>query len=243
LQVIVDAAAFRRAPAAALDSLVARHPSAVWILYRSTAAMQRWFEKGELRTVVAGSCHPGVGLPQVDTDFRAASRHAASRLVGLGHRHLAVLAPAISFAGDDESVAGFREGAADARLEVLHCHDSAAGVIATLRAMLRRPQRPTAVFVLQAGHAATALTFFLQQGVEIPLQMSLLSRSHEPFLQHLVPEPARYERQPEVFAKKLAHLITALGDGVLPKKVRHLLMPTFLPGETLGRASVPTKNR
>ena len=79
LQMLVDAAAFRRAPTAALESLVTRHPSAVWILFRSSAAMQRWFERREVCTVVAGSCHAGVSLPQVDTDFRATSRHAAAR--------------------------------------------------------------------------------------------------------------------------------------------------------------------
>ena len=109
--------------------------------------------------------------------------------------------------------------------------------------MLTGANRPTALFVFQASHAASTLTYLFQQGVTVPAQMSLLSRDHEPFLTHLVPEPARYERQPEVFSKKLAHLITALGDGVPPKKSQHLLMPTFERSETLGRAPVPTKNR
>ena len=143
---------------------------------------------------------------------------------------------AVSFAGDDESLAGFREGAGDARLQIHLCNDSKASVIKALRSMLSSSPRPTALFVFQAGHAATALTYLSQQGVTVPAQMSLLSRDHEPFLTHLVPEPARYERQPEVFAKKLAHLVTALGDGVPRKKAQHLLMPTFVRGETLGRA-------
>lgn len=243
LQILVDAAAFRRAPTAALESLVSRHTAAVWILFRSTLAMQRWFEKRQMRTVVAGSCHAGVRLPQVDTDFRATSRHAAARLVGLGHRHLAVLAPAVSFAGDDESLAGFREGAGDADLKVHPCNDTKASVIKVLRGILSAAQRPTALFVIQAGHAATALTYLSQQGVRVPAEMSLLSRDHEPFLTHLVPEPARYERQPAVFAKKLAHLVTALGNGVPPKKSQHLLMTTFVRGETMARAPVPIKNR
>lgn len=236
LQMLVDTAAFRRAPAAALESLMARHPSAVWILFRSTAAMQHWFDKRQVCMVVAGSCHAGVGLPQVDTDFRATARHAAARLVGLGHRHLAVLAASVPLAGDDESLVGFREGAGDARLKVHHCNDSKASVIKALRTMLTSAQRPTALFVFQAAHAATALTYLSQKGVAVPAQMSLLSRDHEPFLTHLVPEPARYERKPEAFAKKLAHLVTALGEGMLPKKSQHLLMPTFVRGETLGRA-------
>jgi hypothetical protein len=45
--------------------------------------------------VVAGSWHEGIGLLQADTYFRANPRHAAARLVGLGRRHVAVLASAI----------------------------------------------------------------------------------------------------------------------------------------------------
>jgi DNA-binding LacI/PurR family transcriptional regulator len=240
LQLVINSAAFHRAPSAALESLLAQYPAAVWILFRSTAAMQRWFEKRQVRTVVAGSCHAGVRLPQVDTDFRATSRHAAARLVGLGHRDLAVLAPTVLFAGDEESLGGFREGAADARIQVHTCNDSKASVIKALRLMLKNPPRPTAIFVFQASHAATALTYLSLQGVSVPAQMSLLSRGHEPFLAHLVPEPGRYERQPETFAKKLAHLVTALGDGLLPKKAQNLLMPTFVRGETLAHAPVLT---
>ena len=243
LQMLVDPSAFRRTPTGALDSLLAQYPATVWILFRSSKAMQSWFEKQDVSTVVAGSCHAGVRLPQIDTDFRATSRHAAARFLGLGHRHLAVLAPAVSFAGDDESLAGFREGAGDADFKVHLCHDSKISVIKTMRTLLSATQRPTALFVLQAGHAATALTYLSQQGVHVPAQMSLLSRDHEPFLTHLVPEIARYERQPEFFAKKLAHLVTALGDNAPPKKARQLLMPTFVRGETLGTAPVLKKNR
>jgi DNA-binding LacI/PurR family transcriptional regulator len=129
LKMLVDTTAFRRSPTPALESLVTRYPLAVWILFRSTAAMQRWFERRQVKTVVAGSCHADVKLPQVDTDFRATSRHAAARLVGLGHRQIAVLAPEISFAGDDECLTGFREGAGAAGLKVHRCNDTKTSVI------------------------------------------------------------------------------------------------------------------
>jgi DNA-binding LacI/PurR family transcriptional regulator len=242
----VEASAFRRAPAAVLDSLVGRHPSAVWILYRSPAVMQRWFEKNEVSAVIAGSCQTGVSLPQVDTDYRAASRHAASRLLGLGHRRLAILTPAAPFAGDEESLRGFREAieaVEGATLRVVPVRDAKTSVTQALRGLLAVGERPSAIFTLEARHTATALTYLAQQGVAIPGDMSLLSRDHDEFLAHLVPEPARYERQAEVFAKKLEHLVTTLGSGVPLKQRQHLIMPTFVRGETLGRPPVPRKNR
>ena len=239
MQMVVEAAAFRRAPSAALESLAARHPSAVWILYRSTVAMQRWFEKHQPDTVIAGSCHPGVTLPQVDIDYRATCRHAAGRLLGLGHHRLAVLAPVTSFPGDEESLKGFREGAGKAEVSVLPTQDTRASVIQSLRTLLSGGERPTAIFTFEARHAATALTWIARHGVAVPEQMSLLSRNDDPFLAQLVPEPAHYERLPEAFAKKLAQLVISAGSGVPLKQVKHLIMPTFVRGETLGRQPVP----
>jgi DNA-binding LacI/PurR family transcriptional regulator len=242
-QVVVEAAAFRRASAALLESLTNQHPLAVWILYRSTATMQRWFERNHPKTVIAGSSHAGVTLAQVDIDYRATCRHAAARMLGLGHKRLAVLAPAVSFPGDEESLSGFREGARGSTVDVLPIQDTKASVIQALRALLRSSERPTALFTFEARHAATALTHLSNHGVSLPTQMSLISRSEDPFLTYLIPEPARYERKPEAFAKKLAHLVSAIGRGMPIKQQRHLLIPSFVRGETLSRAPVPQKNK
>lgn len=246
LQMVAEAAAFRRSPGTVLASLVARYPSAVWILYRSTATMQRWFEKKKLSAVIAGSCHPGISLPQVDTDFRAASRHAAERLLGLGHRRLLALAPVDPFPGDEESLRGFQEGVAaveGASLLVFPIKDSKTSVIQALRRIWCIHERPTGIFILEARHTATTLTFLAQQAVGVPGDISLVSRDPDVFLTYLVPEPAHYERQPEAFAKKLEHLVIALGSGLPLKRSRHLLMPNFVRGETLGRPPVPKKDR
>ena len=239
LQLVVEPTAFGCAPTRALESLLSQHPSAVWLLYRSTVAMQRWFQKQQVMTVVAGSCYAGITLPQVDTDFRAGCRHAAARLLGLGHRSLAVLAPAVSFPGDDESLLGFREGAEGASVQVLPVKDTKASVIQALQSILRSRARPTALFTFEARHAATALTFLAKHRVAVPEQMALVSRNDEEFLTHLVPEPSRYERRPDAFAKKFAHLVTTLSSGIPLGQTKHLIVPSFIRGESLGRAPVP----
>lgn len=236
LKMKVDSAAFRHSPATALETLVSEQPEAVWILHRSTLAMQRWFETRGLKAVIAGTQHQGISLPQVDTDYRASSRHAAARLAALGHRHMLLMTSRVELAGDAESVAGFQEGAGQARVEVVTHNETPAGVIATLRHALEARPRPTALFVLRADHLATAQTWLLAQGYGIPAQISVISRDDEPFLQHLHPEPARYQRSAEVFAKKLARLVTACGEGRSLRTDSPLLMPDFLRGETVGPA-------
>lgn len=234
LRIQVESAAYRRVPARVLEGLVAEQPGAVWVLHRSTATMQQWFEKQGLRAVIAGTRHSGSSLPQVDTDYRAASRHAAARLTALGHRHLVILAPKAQLAGDSESIAGFREGAGQAGVEVATHNDTVDGVIASLRQAMNQRPAPTGLLVLRAEHCATCLTWLLQQGVSIPGQVSLISRDDEPFLQHLHPEPTRYRRSAETFAKKLARLITTCGDGAAGVAAAPLLMPDFVKGGTLG---------
>lgn len=236
LEVRVEPAVYRRAPNRPLEALAAEHPQAVWILHRSTAAMQEWFERRGLLAVLAGSRHAGISLPLVDTDYRAASRHAAGRLLTLGHRRLAILQSREMLAGDSESLAGFREGAGTANLDLVSHGDAPDEVVAALQRRLARPQPPTALFVLRAEHAATALTWLLRQGVAVPRQMSLLVRDDEPFLGHLHPEPARYRRSPEAYAQKLSRLVTALGAGGEVRQREQRLIPEFLPGHTLGPA-------
>lgn len=109
----------------------------------------------------------------------------------------------------------------------------------SLRTLLSGGERPTAIFTFEARHAATAQTWMARHGVAVPEQMSLLSRNDEPCLAQLVPEPAHYERLPEAFAKKLAQLVISAGSGVPLKQVKHLILPTFVRGETLGRPPVP----
>ncbi|MBB5040401.1 substrate-binding domain-containing protein [Prosthecobacter dejongeii] len=238
LQMKVVSAAFRSNPTQILETLTSEHPHGVWILHRSTQAMQRWFENQGIKTVIAGTPHAGISLPQVDTDYRATSRHAATRLTALGHQHLVIVASQVKLAGDAESVAGFQEGAGQAQVQVMTHQDTPASVIAGLRRLFAKSSAPTAFFVLRADHLATVQTWLLGQGYRIPGQISLLSRDDESFLLHLHPEPARYRRSAETFAKKLARLVISCGEGRTIREASRLLMPEFLRGESLGPAPI-----
>ena len=124
-------------------------------------------------------------------------------------------------------------------MQVLSIRGTKASVIQALQSIMHSTERPTAIFTFEARHAATALTYLAQQGVAVPGQMSLVSRNDDTLLPHLVQEPARYERRPDAFAKELAHLVISLRSGAPLKQMRHLIMPSFVPGETLARTPVP----
>lgn len=238
-QVRVEPAAYRRSPEASLAALVGKASTTTWILHHSTLKMQRWFADQKVRSVVAGSSLLPLGLPCVDTDFRATARHAAGRFRALGHRRLALLAPFKPLAGDEASVAGFLDGAGDAEVMILRHDQSSSGIISALRPILKLRKPPTALWVMRATHAATALTFLLGSGISVPSRMSLICGDYEPFMDHLFPQPACYRRSPELFARSLAQMISR--QNLCDKQGRsheRLLMPDFKSYSTLAAAPV-----
>ena len=227
----IEPAAYRKRPCGYLSSLTADAPGAVWILHRSTVAMQRWFQDGGLRVVLAGSRHTGITLPEVDADFRAVSRHAAGRFVAYGHRDLAILRPDDAYAGDSESVAGFQEGALGNLVRDIQYPNEPQGLIRAIGQLLQSAQRPTGLYILHPEHCVTAISFLLRQGISVPGQLSVICRDDEPYLAMLSPEPTRYRRNPQAMASKLASLVAR--PTFTGKSIR--IMPIGVPGETLSR--------
>lgn len=243
LHMQVEPRAFQDRPAQMLQSTTRAWPDAVWILHQSTPAMQRWFQTNESKTILAGSRHPGITMPRVETDLRAVSRHAAGRFLARGHRRLAVLRADAPLAGDEDSLAAFQEGAGDLPVRDVRCQRSTAGVVAAVRALLHAPNAPTGIYVLHPEHCVTLLTFLQQQGVAVPGQMSIICREDEAYLSLLCPEPARYRRSTKVYASKLAALVEQVARGTVTKGKEYLIMPSGVAGETLAEEPVLKGNR
>lgn len=234
-RVLVEPGVYRGCPGPTLETLTKSQPGGVWILHRSTPAMQRWFEESGCRCVLAGSRHAGVALPQVEIDYGAVSRHAAGRFLTRGHRILAVLRPEGLFAGDEESSASFREACGDLEVREILCRAKAFDVAKAVHAMLRKSPRPTALYVLHADHCVTALGCLQQAGLSIPRDLSLICRDDAPYLAWLCPEPSRYRHNPKLFASRLATLVNR---GVRQKSTRSsLVMPSAVEGSTLARVA------
>ncbi|MDZ4287680.1 MAG: substrate-binding domain-containing protein [Prosthecobacter sp.] len=234
LQVHVGRSWFNgRNPARALASLTAAAPAAVWVLYRSTEGMQRWFEEQQVPCVIVGSPFAGIRLPSVDRDYRAVCRHAVGAFLARGHLRLGLIIQEPQFAGDRESEAGFQEGLkAASSAEVsgsLFRHDGTrAGILKTLDTLLRARLRPTALIVARSACALTVCTGLLQRGVRIPQEMAVICRDDDLYLDEVVPSVARYSVPPSVFAKQIFRLVQQPGT-----KRDTKVMPVFLKRESL----------
>lgn len=230
-QLRIEPAAYRKRPSNYLRTLTSEAPDGVWILHRSTMAMQRWFQDEGLKVVLAGSRHAGISLPEIDTDLRAVSRHAAGRFVAYGHLELAVMRPDDAFAGDTESLAGFQEGARGIVVRDIQFPNEPQGVIRAIGQLLRAANPPTGLYILHPEHCVTAISYLLKQGISVPRDLSIICRDDEPYLALLSPEPTRYRRNPQIMAGKLASFVAR--PNLEGRSIR--IMPIVVPGETLSR--------
>lgn len=221
----------------ALKTLTQTIRPAAWVLYRSTLAMQRWFSTHALPGVITGSRHQGIELPSVDVDYRATCRHAAGQFLAKGHLRLALLNPESGTGGERESEEGFKEAVAQfatpAAQAVVVRHDGTVGDICNrLDALLRKPDRPTALLVSRPVHVLTAHGHLLRRGVKVPHEMCVISRDDDSFLEHVVPSVARYASNPSTFAQKLAKVVLAVAERGVSSAADHRIMPHFVRGET-----------
>ncbi|MCB1206474.1 MAG: substrate-binding domain-containing protein [Verrucomicrobiae bacterium] len=235
LEIFVNPACFTRRPERALHQLTSQVKAAAWITFGSREDTQRWFHARNLPCLVAGSCAPGIPLPSIDIDYRAACRHAGGLLKRKGHDRVLLCLPESSTGGEAASEAGFREGYKGdvaGSLSILKHNGTPEHLRSLLDRHLSARKPPVGIVVARAIHALTVLTYFLERGIRPGCDLSLISRDDEPFLDHVCPRITRYSVDPSTFQRKLVQAALRLVENrsALPRPVR--LIPTYLPGET-----------
>lgn len=232
----VDPIGFSARPARSLEKLVQLDPAAIWVAWGSKAPMQQWCVRQGVPLLVIGSCGPGIALPSVDLDFRAACRHAGELLWRKGHRRFALVLPQDAYDGDVESEHGFQEALGhhpEAQLRVLRHDGSPAHICSLLDRTLRSASPPTGYLVVRAVHALTVAMHLLRRQVRLPEDAAVLCRDDESYLQHTSPALTRYTVNPEHYARKVAQAVREMAETgwLAPRPIR--LMPHLIAGETV----------
>lgn len=231
---------FRANPAAALEKLLRQQPHVGWILILGGRATQQWFEHHRVPCVVAGTVHVGINLPFCAQDHRAMARDAAQRLFALGHRKIALLTRRSGLAVDAESEAGFSAaaagGPADGETVICRHDDTVAGVCQQVRHLMRQNPAPTGLLVTNAHFHLTVCGCLQQLGLRVPRDVSLISRTDDPFLGYVTPEPARYAALPRQMATGILTLVEPLLAGRRLSRRSIAIPPRFIRGPSLGPA-------
>lgn len=237
LEFVASQAAYSHHPGRTLEALVHQSRPAGWVLYLSTVELQQWFSERSLPCVITGSRHPEVALSSVDIDYSATCHHAAGLLAARRRRHLALLMPRSSHAGNMESERGFlaaTEKLSPVSARIAHHDGSVGGICAMLDSLLRGNHPVDGILVAKPAHVVTAVSHLLRRGVRLPQDLSLISRDDDLLLEHLVPIVTRYHTNPILFARKVSRRVIKLVSSGTERPHDFRLMPTLVRGETLG---------
>lgn len=80
-------------PTLHLARLVKEEPCSAWVLFRTSAQIQRWFAESGIPCLVRGYPFTADLLPHLDVDWEVTARHASGRLWRQGHRRVGILIP------------------------------------------------------------------------------------------------------------------------------------------------------
>src|ERR1051325_2149864 len=191
LELHCDARLTWRRPQRFVQQIYEHNPAACWVLQSQGVNVQRWFQEHGLAAVVLGSCHRGIRLPSMDSDYRARYHHAIGLLLGMGHRRLALLMSQTCFAGDLAGEQGFCaavQSTSHANLiaPVVRHNGTVEGIQRVLNALFQSRTPPTGILISHPRYLLTAMTYLAKLGLRVPEDVSLICMGDDEFLAHLV---------------------------------------------------------
>jgi LacI family transcriptional regulator len=222
-----------------LKRLVASHPSTLWLLLHSSAAMQRWFEKTQTPCVVMGGLYPGARLPYIDSDHGAICRHAAGLLRARGHRRVVLLRRRKPLPGDRIGSEAFlaawnASGDATASAEEALHDESPDRIEGCMDRLMVSKRPPSAFFVFGVRETLAVFSKLAAHRLVAGADVHLLCRDHDPYFEWITPGIAHYQRDRNRFQKALLRLIR-IGLAGDDKGAAPVIIPAeFIDGGSLG---------
>ena len=140
--------------------------------------------------VLLGKTAPGHAAVVIDNEAGAAGMVA--HLAGLGHRRIAHVTGGLGNTDAQARLAGYRRAVADGALDadpalVVEGDFTEASGHAAARALLARPDRPTAVFAANDSMAIGALRAFREAGLDVPGDVALAGFDDIPVAEFVTP--------------------------------------------------------
>jgi LacI family transcriptional regulator len=227
----IDFAASLRAQRVRAIILVGTRPSSRALNARLASVLKAFEDAGGRAACVS---QPRLPIDTIVPENRASSRKLARELVALGHRRFAILAPPRSLLTSQERVAGFRDGLAEAGLEVpgsavFEGALTRDGGYAAAQELIARKAAVTCVFAISDVMAIGAMAALRSRGISVPGDLSVAGFDDIAPLQDLTPSLTTVRLPLEDMGARAAELVLSAEDTV-PRVIR-------VPGEVVIRDS------
>lgn len=240
LKVVSGSWAAKNRPEDRLRELFDREKCSLWILYRTSKETQRWFLKHKTPCLVRGVSHENVRLPQLDTDWQATTQHAAASLWRKGHRNVAIIAPAQNLRGVIEACNGVLNFSGEGwRAHVVHDPLNRDGLVQSLDEFHKTHPEVTAFITTRPRQVITTTGWAAANGLRIPRDISLLSVSHEYFLDEFYPAIDHYKVDNEQVARRVVRSVSRLINGQSLSQTSEWLLPEYHNGASVRTLEAP----
>lgn len=183
--------------------------------------------------VVAIDPHTGpADLPTVESDSFAGARHAVAYLISLGHRRIGFVAGRPDLRSSMLREGGYRRALDDARIPFdttlvgVGSYDQDISREAATR-LLRRHDRPTAVFAANDVSALTVVRVAHEHGLCVPRDLSVVGFDDVPDASQATPALTTVRQPMQRLGAEAVTLLLELMGGGTPEQT-HLRLPTAL---------------
>jgi LacI family transcriptional regulator len=204
--------------------------------------------------VVAAVNQLGIPAVIVDRDMAAHQDHvqfdhvhgiaqAVSHLLGLGHRHIAIVVSSVASRPMRRRVEGFRagflaHGLKPAERLIVRLPASTSNAFAPVTEMLLSAHPPTAIFSLGTNVLGDVLSAISAQGLRVPQDISVVSMGDPAFVRSHVPAIATVTVDLDLAASESSRLLLERMRGEYVGKPRRVVVPTeFEARESCARVS------
>ncbi|PKV89277.1 LacI family DNA-binding transcriptional regulator [Streptomyces sp. TLI_146] len=186
---------------------------------------------------------PGVDVPVVRADGRAAIRDLVAHLYGLGHRRLAIIAGPAATTTGSERVEAFRDALREHRLAlpeacIGHGDFQADSGRRSTEAFLALPEPPEVVFAADNLMALGALDAIRAHGLRVPHDIGLAAFDDIPWFVHTDP-PITAIAQPTKELGRAA--VRALVDRIEGRPPQSVTLPARLVARSSCGEHAPTR--
>lgn len=171
-------------------------------------------------------------VPSVTADNLTGATTAVEHLLGLGHRRIGFIAGRSSLAAAWSREEGYRKALAEAGVPVDPAligrgdfNPESAAPLA--RALLERPDRPTAIFAASDGMALKVLEVAKEMGLDVPGDLSVVGFDNIPESALAEPRLTTVDQSMYRLGHEAAHMLKSLVTGEW-EGPRQILLPTRL---------------